>query len=217
MKKAFTLLELVFVIVVVGILAAAILPNMKTNPVREAAIQLVSHIRYTQHLAMMDDKFDVGDQEWYKEMWQIRFTNGNGTSDNKPAYVIFSDSSHTQQAEKSETARDPLSGLLLNGGVSNIQWDDPDLLQKTNLGNAYGITDVDFGSECNGGNGQAMRIAFDHFGRPIEGDISAPILPLTVVNALNFITGTCTITLSNGSNEDVVILIEPETGYTHIQ
>lgn len=73
MKKAFTLLELVFVIVVIGILAAVIIPNTRTNPVREAAIQLVSHIRYTQHLAMVDDKFDATNNNWYKNRWQIVF------------------------------------------------------------------------------------------------------------------------------------------------
>ena len=58
MKKAFTMLELVFVIVVAGIIAAVVIPNTKTNPAQEAAIQLLSHIRYTQHLAMVDDKYD---------------------------------------------------------------------------------------------------------------------------------------------------------------
>ncbi|MDB2562535.1 type II secretion system GspH family protein [Sulfurimonas sp.] len=212
MKKAFTLLELVFVIVVIGILAAIIIPSTKTNPVREAAIQLVSHIRYTQHLAMMDDRFNATDPKWYMEMWQIRFTNGNGTSDGKPAYVIFSDTSHTQHPEKSECAVDPLTGLLLNGGVVNDQWDDPDFLQATNIGNEYGITSVMFGSECN----NAMRIAFDHFGRPIEGDISSPSTSSTLTGALKYITGTCTITISNGSDSEV-ILIEPESGYIHIQ
>ena len=75
MKKAFTLLELVFVIVVIGILAAAIIPNTRTNPAQEAKIQLTSHIRYAQHLAMMDDKFGAN-TTWYKDLWQIAF---NGT------------------------------------------------------------------------------------------------------------------------------------------
>ena len=73
MRKAFTLLELVFVLVVIGILAAVIIPSTRTNPVREAAIQLVSHIRYTQHLAMVDDKFDIANATWYKDRWLISF------------------------------------------------------------------------------------------------------------------------------------------------
>ena len=73
MKKAFTMLELVFVIVVIGILAAAIIPSTRTNPAQEAAIQLLSHIRYTQHLAMMDDKYDATNATWFQERWQIVF------------------------------------------------------------------------------------------------------------------------------------------------
>lgn len=76
MKKAFTMLELVFVIVVIGILAAAIIPNTKTNSTSEAAIKLESQIRYVQHLALIDDKFDATNSSWYKNLWQIAF-NGN--------------------------------------------------------------------------------------------------------------------------------------------
>ena len=67
MLNAFTLIELVFVIVVVGVLAAAIIPRIQTNPVKEAAIQLLSHIRYTQHLAMVDDKYNSNDSAWFKK------------------------------------------------------------------------------------------------------------------------------------------------------
>lgn len=67
MRKAFTMIELVFVIVVIGILAAVIIPNTRTNPLQEAAIQLLSHIKYTQHLAMTDDTYDENDPNWYKK------------------------------------------------------------------------------------------------------------------------------------------------------
>ena len=85
MKKAFTLLEMVFIIVVIGILAAVMIPRIKTNPVAEAAVKLLSQIRYTQHLAMIDDKFDSSNSVWYKNRWQI-VLNGNKfsiVSDNK--------------------------------------------------------------------------------------------------------------------------------------
>lgn len=76
MKKAFTLLELVVVIVVVGILAAAIIPRTESNLVAEAANKLVNDIRYTQHLAILNDKFDPTDSGWFKKRWNIIF-NGN--------------------------------------------------------------------------------------------------------------------------------------------
>jgi len=91
MKKAFTLLELVFVIVVIGILSAIIIPSTRTNPVREASTQLVSHIRYAQHLAMVDDKYDATNTSWYKNRWQVVFENNS--------YSIMSDNTLTNAKE----------------------------------------------------------------------------------------------------------------------
>ena len=113
MKKAFTLLELVFVIVVVGILAAVIIPSTRTNPVREAAIDLVSKIRYAQHLAMVDDKFDVGDANWMRNRWQIVFTDTN------TKYSIVSDNNTVY-------AKDPLNSA--------------DTIQDIDLNAKYGVT-----------------------------------------------------------------------------
>jgi prepilin-type N-terminal cleavage/methylation domain-containing protein len=111
MKKAFTMLELVFVIVVIGVLAAAIIPRMDRDNVAEATIQLQSHIRYTQHLAMVDDKYDATDDTWFRNRWQIRLnTNGYSVvSDNNIAF-----------------ARDPQNSAAL--------------LQNINLNNDYGVT-----------------------------------------------------------------------------
>ena len=93
--KGFTLIELIFVVIIIGIIMSIIVSNPKDTKLREAAIQLISHIRYTQHLAMIDDKFAVNDEKakWYKARWQIRFTNGAsaGNSDGLPGYVIFCD------------------------------------------------------------------------------------------------------------------------------
>ena len=50
MKHAFTMIELVFVIVIAGILSAMIASSFDGNNLRQAADQIVSHIRYTQHL-----------------------------------------------------------------------------------------------------------------------------------------------------------------------
>lgn len=36
--------------------------------------QVIAHIRYTQHLAMMDDKFNADESTWYKRRWQIWFS-----------------------------------------------------------------------------------------------------------------------------------------------
>lgn len=221
MKKAFTLLELVFIIIIIGILIVAIIPKIQTNPVREAAIQLVSHIRYTQHLAMMDDKFDSTNPEWYKTMWQIRFTNGSGGSDDMIAYAIFSDwkNTHTSHPEFDELAKDPLTGDVITGGVTNsIHYLDDGVYSKANLGATYNIQDIDFSASCN----NSMRISFDHLGRPNNKQLSTST---SLTHALSqLITQTCSITICSVSDcnlatedQKTTILIEPETGYTRIK
>ncbi|MFZ5375787.1 MAG: pilus assembly FimT family protein, partial [Campylobacterota bacterium] len=110
-RSAFSLLELIFVIVVIGILAAFSIPNMSYSPIQQVGEQVASHIRYTQHLAMSDDKYDPSDATWYREKWQIRFRrlmNENG-------YVVFSDLDQNRNTDTAEIAVDPLSGERLNG------------------------------------------------------------------------------------------------------
>ena len=104
MKKAFTMLELVFVIVVIGILSAIVIPNTRTNPVQEAAIDLVSKIRYTQHLAMTNDKYAAG--AWYKNRWQIVFS-GN-------TYSIVSDSNGTY-AKDPQNVNEEIKDIEIKG------------------------------------------------------------------------------------------------------
>ena len=215
MKKAFTLLELVFVIVIIAILAAYIIPSIRTNPLQEAALQLVSHIRYTQHLAMIDDKFNV-DDKWYEERWQIRFTaDGIQETAYTSAYAIFSDFNglHSTHPEFNELAKDPLTGDVITGGVTNsVLYSDDNVFSKANLGVYFGIDDITFSSSCQYYG--SMRIAFDHLGRPIKGNIGSTTVKSNV-DTLKYITQRCDISLHSGS-KSVTIAIEPETGYARI-
>lgn len=121
MKRfAFTMLELVFVIIVIGILAVLAMPNFNRHPLQEAAEQLANHIRYTQHLAMVDDKFDPADANWWKRKWQLKIT---GTS-----YAVFSDSvTINGTVDAGEAAIDPLTKTPISA---------------INLATDYGITAI---------------------------------------------------------------------------
>lgn len=213
MKKAFTMLELVFVIVVIGILAAAIIPNTKTNPVQEAAVQVLSHIRYTQHLAMIDDKYDANDGDWYKNRWQIFFANTSG-SDNQWAYSIFSDylGTSTGTPDVNELAVNPSdTSKLLTGGYSagTVAYADTSATKALNVGHKYGITNVAFSSSCSSGS---LRIAFDNMGRPMYENSRYLDSPYKYGANNRLLQNICYITLS-GSNESAQIAIWPETGF----
>jgi prepilin-type N-terminal cleavage/methylation domain-containing protein len=211
MKKAFTMIELVFVIVVIGILAAIVIPRVGSNRLAEAAVQLVSHIRYTQHLAMIDDKFDTADTTWYEKRWQIIFGTSAYTN-SKPAYTIFSDTSGTGEPDKSEMAKNPLdSTRVLSGGYSGILHttnDADEVTKEMNLG-YYGITGYNLTGGCSG-----ARVSFDHLGRPFRGDLSS-MSGAYSAGTQRLIIQTCNVVLTS-SEGTVTIAIEPETGYAHI-
>ena len=190
MKKAFTMIELVFVIVVIGILAAIIIPSTRTNPVQEAAIDLVSKIRYTQHLAMVDDKYDRANANWFKENWQIEFDTGANT------YSIKSGAN---------LARDPSNA---SANVKNI-----DLQAK------YGVTVALAGTECGtaqAANAGIFALSFDNFGRPASGDLNSTTSAYSGTDYRLVQTDDCIITLSD-STQAARIRVRPETGYATIE
>ena len=94
------MLELVFVIVVIGILAAAIIPRFDRDTLYEASEQLLSHIKYTQHLAMVDNVYDDTNQNWFQNRWGISM------SEDDYNYSI---------AGSGQVAVDPTTGDAING------------------------------------------------------------------------------------------------------
>lgn len=211
MKKAFTLLEMVFVIVIIGIIATTVLSRTNSNSLREAALQVLSDIRYTQHLAMVDDKFNSTDSQWYRDMWQIQF-NKNVDTILWP-YTIYCDTTRSSNANSdNEIAVNPLDkSKFMTGGSSGYASEAKDNHKRTKnmaLGDKYNITKV----AISGCGSTALRITFDHLGRPISGN------PNTSSSALGrVIKGTdCKITLTHSSGDTIVIQIERETGYARI-
>ncbi|MFA6144753.1 MAG: type II/IV secretion system protein [Sulfurimonas sp.] len=211
MKRfAFTMLELVFVIIVIGILAVLAMPNFNRHPLQEAAEQVASHIRYTQHLAMVDDKFDPTDVTWYKEKWQIRFRRNSGSS----AYVIFSDSDADGNSNNTEMAIDPLTGKRIDG----ISLFTPsEKYKNANLTEMYDIQGDDDGinQSCFIADGSSVTsnrgvFAFDNLGRPYRG-VSNATSPTT-----HLMTSDCNLTLTNNSGESIIVRVSAETGYVCI-
>jgi Tfp pilus assembly protein FimT len=203
-RHAFTMVELIFIIIVIGILAAVMIPSSQNNRLREAADQISSHIRYTQHLAMMDDKFNPADSNWYKKRWQIFFEQEGDDW----IYTIYSDDNTDGNVNEIEIARNPqnpssrLTGKATMNAASDI-----------NLGRKYGIgrnkDSIRF-VNCDNNN---KRIVFDYLGRPMQGNTTDYTMPY---QNTHLITNLCTITIENSAGQTVNITIQPETGFTEV-
>ena len=123
-KPGFTMIELVLVIIVIGILAALAIPRMERDIRQEAKDNLLSAIRYTQHLALVDDKTDPFDPAWQSKLWNISFSNSD--------YNITSNGT---------VAIDPANGKLMSSGGS----------PNVDLGKKYGINAIVFSGGCDSG------------------------------------------------------------------
>jgi len=206
-KAAFTMLELVFVIVVLGILAALALPRMDRDIRQEARNNLLSAFRYTQHLALMDNKVDPSRTDWQRTFWQIRFTEK--AADNTWSYTIGTNRDHGTSIDKVEAAVDPANGkYMYNNDPSNQASDES---SNIFISDRYGINDVSF-SNCSiarASGTTAKHIAFDHLGRPHRGISTAGNDYATYVNS------DCNITFTFSSSDitPLVLTISKETGY----
>jgi len=188
-SNAFTMLELIVVIVVTGIISAVMIPRLERDNLRMAVNQVVRHIQYTQHLAMVDDMYDNAKPLWYKAMWRISFRSNN-------CYVVSSNTDFDMNYDRAESATDPLTKTLLysNNFCTQESSDNSDMF----LFDKYEIDSIEFDSAC----GNNRFIAFDHLGRPHK----------TLISVNDLVTAECKVTLHSGLRKGVISIL-PETGY----
>ncbi len=196
-KTAFTMIEAIIVIVVMGIIAAVAIPRLENDSRQEVADQILSDIRYTQHLALTDDVTNPNNVNWQRAFWSIRFVNDGGNW----IYGIGSDKDLGGNFNGNEYAIDPLSGLPMNGNNTS---NDSSVSPKTKIFKK-GISAIAFSAPCGG-----STIGFDRFGRPHQGFFGS-----TSPNYNSVLNAACNITFTH-PNGNFIIRINPETGYAFI-
>jgi prepilin-type N-terminal cleavage/methylation domain-containing protein len=70
-RSAFTMIELVMVIVVLGILAALAIPRLDSDIRQRSGDNILSAIRFTQQMALMDDVTDPRHSDWQRTFWRL--------------------------------------------------------------------------------------------------------------------------------------------------
>jgi len=204
-RSAFTMIELVFAIIVLGIMAALAIPRLDRDLKQEAADNVLSAIRYTQHLALIDDRHKFDKAKWHRRFWKIMFAQ---CSDGNDFYRIGNDDDmdSTSTFEQSEAALDPTNGKPMyvanNGDCSAINI-SPNIL----IGKKFGVTANNGTGGCNG----LKHIGFDHLGRPHTG-FSGSDKP----DYSSYMTSACILNFTMADGETFQIHVEPETGYAFI-
>ena len=203
------MLELVMVIVVLGILASLALPRMERDIRQEAGDNVLSAIRYTQHLALIDNKTDPSDRRWQRRYWHIRFETYN-SSDPLWFYAVSSSRDGDNNIDNNEVAIDPANGKKLNN-ANSATGIGPDDSPSVFLGENYGVKDIRLSDGCAANNRQ--HIAFDHLGRPHVGIYGA------TSDYRSYMTSDCNVTLEfkeSDIDDNISIIIRAETGYANI-
>ena len=187
------MLELVFVVVVIGILAAVAIPRLERDNSAEAAYQIARHIRLAQHHALVDDKYENGNPDWKGKMWAITFRTS------KYCYAVYTNLDYPTgtQADENESAIDPLTKKRLysdtNCNESNARTDDV-LLWKS-----FGVNNIAMSTGCGPNN----QILFDNLGRPYG----------SVGNLLN---DNCVITIQTDNGHSAEITVYKDTGFVKV-
>lgn len=217
-KPAFTLLELTIVIVVLGILAAMALPRMERDLRQEAGDNILSAIRYAQHMALMDNVTDGNENNAVQNQWQRSFwrfgVRACKVVEGDIFYEVGSDKNRDGDIDNSEAAVDPMNGHIMVGaaGTSCAEGSNNDASPEIFISHKYGIkyTNTIF-TDCGAGS---PYIGFDHLGRPHTGFAGS-----TRPDHSSLLHADCELRFEfeDGDIDDLVIIVEKGTGHAYIE
>lgn len=225
MKSAFSLLELAFVIVILGVvLGVAKFYFVADKNLALAAKQIQNDLAYTRNLALMQAAFrafdtSVAKDEWFKARWQVYFIRSKSATNDEQTYTIFLDKNGDGNANLGknelnldrEIAVDILNAKkLMNSGQSGvISKDDERANARFNIEKKFGVKAVEFKGACAG----ATRVIFDEFGRlysPLK-NANAPYEKL-----LFHKNAPCIIRLKNAQEQSICIVLDTLSGYAFV-
>ncbi|EAL0007892.1 type II secretion system protein [Campylobacter upsaliensis] len=223
MKKAFSLLELVLVMMILGILISFAGFNLRQDKLSEGARSILNDILYTRNLALMQNSFRANElshakREWYKSRWQLYFIN-SAASNYEQTYTIFLDKNGDGNANLGklnvnldrEIAVDIVNPTkLMNSGQSGvIHKDDEKASARFNIEKRFGIEKVEFRGACS----ETTRIIFDEFGR-LYSPLRSAKNPFD--KSLAKSSSTCILRLNSKSKKQICIVIDTLSGYAYI-
>jgi type II secretory pathway pseudopilin PulG len=235
LNKAFTMIELVFIITILGILTMVMAPRLQTSHLQEAADQLIKHIRLTQSLALAEDFYLADSTQsneypgavnvftrskaqkfWFKRWWQISVNNNQ--------YSIFSDApsiANDNSFDGTVTFIAPVDKVAID--IHSGEYLTP-VAPPAALGTSF--TNIDLMAaydvsitmpQCSavGGTiGTLTTVLFDHLGRP---HCNKPANDASLNPFDRLMNTQMRIVLTEtGSGETINICIEEESGYIHL-
>lgn len=228
-RNAFTMIELLLVIVLIAILAAYSMPRLKRDTRSEAINHILGMIRYTQNLALHDTKHSDSNTTWQRSFWRFQIYVCNYTNKNNKEGIFFykigTDKDFSGYIDHaSETAIDPSNNKFLywDEGTPCPKDSTSSLMNNVSpnifITQKYGIDKVTF-NRCkirkNGASSSSTKhIGFDNFGRPIKSYTKSQ-----VPNYWGHVVDNCEIKFEfiDNSINAFTIVIPAESGYAYLK
>ena len=205
-KKSFSLIELIFTILLISIIISQIIPKNNFSKLNQATNKIILYLKYTRYIAMLDDKYNVNDDMWFKERWTLKFQNCSQKVGGL-YYVVFSDRNHKGSPNKDECLKDPITNKYLYSHYDCEAGEDESkyiLLTKE-----FGVTKVDI--SCN----STSTIGQISFGK--DGKVYSRLGTNTYDISKYEIKEKCFVNLFDIKGTKETIVIEAFTGYIHKQ
>ncbi len=210
------MIELVFVIVVLGILASLAMGRMERDLRQEASETVLSHIRLAQQLALNDNKHrSDNNAQWQRAYWRFEYRKCTGIDFQSTR--VGSDMDRDGSIDKTESAVDPMNGkyIYTNGNCDDLASDESPSVSVLRKAGVKSIV------RTGGCSATGQYIAFDYLGRPHHGVTSS-----ATADFQSILTSDCSMTFRMSSDVDndgdvddddsFTITVESETGHVFI-
>lgn len=108
MKKSFSILEIILVLLLLAILYTSFIPKFNKSKIDEVSNRLVLYLKQTRYLSLLDNKYDDENDLWFKKRWTLKFLRCR-ESVGGFYYTIYSDKNNSGHPGSTDSLKDPLS------------------------------------------------------------------------------------------------------------
>lgn len=202
MKRSFTLLEIILVLLLMSILYVTFLPKTNLSKINDVTNRLILQLKFLRYKSLIDYKYNLDDQLWHKKRWTLKFFRCRKDIGGI-YYSIYSDKNKSGHPGINDSLKDPLSQKNIystNHCSENIKNSKYVLLTKN-----FDIKNIDI--SCN----ETKSLGQISFGN--NGKVYTKLSNEYNDSSSYELKDICFIKLTDKFNNTSLIKIEPNTTY----
>ncbi|PLY04481.1 MAG: hypothetical protein C0625_16230 [Arcobacter sp.] len=204
MKKAFSLIEISLVIIILIFVGSFFSLNYKQNNLDKARDRIILYLKQTRYQALIDNTKNNTDNLWHKKRWTLKFFRCNKYVGGL-YYSIYSDINKKGHVNLDESLSDPLTNKKI---YSSNKCEPTNKTSKyVLLTKVFNIMEIEISCNSTSSLGQ---ISFGN-----DGKVYSKLSSFENEYDEYEITNKCIIKLINDNSESKKLVIEPKTGYVY--